>query len=166
MMVIDLVLYFSSSVVNQLKFQINGKLEIHWFHKLINPSHGFSLFHIEIGTSNYKAALEFSCHFWKFCVRCGQNVYGKQIFLRLHNILHFTEALIYCCQVDECCLTCMFHRSTNIMAIFLRGRRGPDRIVVGITTTCAITKVVSSNSVYDEVYSIQHYVIKLVSDLR
>ena len=63
MMVIDLVLYFSSSVVNQLKFQINGKLEIHWFHKLINPSHGFSLFHIEIGTSNYKAALEFSCHF-------------------------------------------------------------------------------------------------------
>ena len=66
MMVIDLVLYFSSSVVNQLEFQIKGKLDI----------------------------------------------------------------------------------------------------VVGITTTCAITKVVSSNSVYDEVYSIQHYVIKLVSDLR
>jgi hypothetical protein len=28
------------------------------------------------------------------------------------------------------------------------------------------TKVVSSNPVYGEVYSIQHYVIKFVSDLR
>ena len=28
------------------------------------------------------------------------------------------------------------------------------------------TKVVSSNLVHDEVYSIQHYVIKFVSDLR
>ena len=28
------------------------------------------------------------------------------------------------------------------------------------------TNVVSSNPVHDEVYSIQHYVIKLVSDLR
>ena len=183
MMVIDLVFYFSSSVVDQLKFQINGKLEIHWFHKLINLSPGFSLFHIEIGTSNYNAApesnIQCSCHFCKFCARCGQNIYGKQIFLclhnilhftnaliflHLHNILHFTEVLIYCCQVDECCL--MFHRSTNIMAMFVRGHHGPDRIVVGITTTCAITKVVSSNPVYDKMYSIQHYVIKLVSDLR
>ena len=29
-----------------------------------------------------------------------------------------------------------------------------------------ITKVVSTNSAHGEVYSIQHYVIKLVSDLR
>jgi hypothetical protein len=28
------------------------------------------------------------------------------------------------------------------------------------------TNVVSSNPVYDEVYSIQHYMIKFVSDLR
>jgi hypothetical protein len=28
------------------------------------------------------------------------------------------------------------------------------------------TKVVSSNPVHDEVYSLQHYVIKFVSDLR
>ena len=28
------------------------------------------------------------------------------------------------------------------------------------------TKVVSSNSIHGEIYSIQHYVIKLVSDLR
>jgi len=41
-----------------------------------------------------------------------------------------------------------------------RGRRGRDRMVVGFTTTCAIsayhhtTKVVSSNPVHGEVYSI------------
>jgi len=50
------------------------------------------------------------------------------------------------------------------------GHHGRDRMVVGFTTTCAIsvitTKVVSSNPIHGEVYSIQHYVIKLVSDLR
>ena len=40
------------------------------------------------------------------------------------------------------------------------GRHGRDRMVVGFTTTCAIDAEV------DEVYSIQHYVIKFVSDLR
>ena len=50
----------------------------------------------------------------------------------------------------------------------MRGRRGGDRIVVGCTLVLSVpiaTKVVSSNPVHDEVYSIQHYVIKLVSDL-
>jgi len=46
---------------------------------------------------------------------------------------------------------------------------GRDRMVVGSTSTCAIsayhTKVVSSNPVHAEVYSIQHYVIKFVSNL-
>jgi hypothetical protein len=51
----------------------------------------------------------------------------------------------------------------------MRGRRG--RMVVGFTTTCAISayhhyKVVSSNLVHGEIYLIQHYVIKFVSDLR
>jgi len=43
-------------------------------------------------------------------------------------------------------------------------RRGRDRIVVGFTTTCAIsaTKVVSSNPTLGEVYSIQHYVIMFI----
>ena len=44
-----------------------------------------------------------------------------------------------------------------------------DRIVVGFTTTLkslsVTTKVVSSNSSDVDVYSIQHYVIKFVSDL-
>jgi hypothetical protein len=44
------------------------------------------------------------------------------------------------------------------------GRRGRDRMVVGFTTTRAITaKVVSSNPTHGEMYSIQHYVIKFVS---
>jgi hypothetical protein len=48
---------------------------------------------------------------------------------------------------------------------------GRDQVIVGITTTYAIsayhtTKVVSSNPAHGEVYSIQHYVIKFVSDLR
>jgi hypothetical protein len=51
----------------------------------------------------------------------------------------------------------------------MRGRRG--HMVVGFTTTCAISayhhyKVVSSNLVHGEIYLIQHYVIKFVSDLR
>jgi hypothetical protein len=42
-----------------------------------------------------------------------------------------------------------------------------DCMVVGFTTTWAITtKVVSSNLADDEVYSRQHYVIMFVSDLR
>ena len=40
-----------------------------------------------------------------------------------------------------------------------RGRRDDDSMVVGFT-------VVSSNPVHDDVYSIQHCVIKFVSDLR
>ena len=46
-----------------------------------------------------------------------------------------------------------------------RGRCGRDRMIVGITTTCAISafhhKVVSSNLTQ----AIQHYVIKFASDL-
>ena len=41
----------------------------------------------------------------------------------------------------------------------LRGHRGRDRMVVPITT-----KVVNLNPAHGKVYSIQHYVIKSVSD--
>ena len=54
----------------------------------------------------------------------------------------------------------------EILLLLLRGR---GRMVVGFTTTYIqsvpnTTKVVSSNC--GKVYSIQHYVIKFVSDLR
>ena len=43
----------------------------------------------------------------------------------------------------------------RFLGCFLRVRRGRDGMAV-----------VSSNAVYGELYSIQHYVIKIVSDLR
>ena len=46
----------------------------------------------------------------------------------------------------------------------LSGCHGRDRMVVGFKTTYA--KVVSLNPVYGEAYLIQHYMIKIVSDLR
>ena len=50
-----------------------------------------------------------------------------------------------------------------------RDCHGSDRMVVGFTTICEIavpitTEVVILNSAHGEVYSIQHYVIKFVSD--
>ena len=51
-----------------------------------------------------------------------------------------------------------------------RGRRGRDGMIVGFIATMQsvpiTTKVMSLNLVHEEVYSIQHYVIKFVSDLR
>ena len=54
-----------------------------------------------------------------------------------------------------------------------RVRHGHDRVtirvVVVFTTTCAnvpiTTKVVSLNPIHGEMYLLQHYIIKLVSDL-
>ena len=53
-------------------------------------------------------------------------------------------------------------------------RRGCDGIIVGFKTTKNVltlslpitTNLVSSNPAHGEVYSIQHYAIKFVSDLR
>ena len=47
-----------------------------------------------------------------------------------------------------------------------RGCRGRDHIVIGFTTTYAISVVMSLNFDYDVGYLIQHYVIKIVIDLR
>ena len=48
-----------------------------------------------------------------------------------------------------------------------RGLHGHGCMVVGFVQLVPInTKVVSWNPVHGKVYSIQHYVIKLVSDLR
>ena len=51
-----------------------------------------------------------------------------------------------------------------------RGRRGRDRVVVGFINTYAISAYHHLSCEFEshsgEVYSIQHYVIKFVSDLR
>ena len=53
-----------------------------------------------------------------------------------------------------------------LLHLCIRGRRGRDQMVVGFTTTAIKTKVMSTNPARGEVYSIQHYVIKSVTDLR
>ena len=60
-----------------------------------------------------------------------------------------------------------FQYSKNIFNYIIedRGRRGRDRMV-HVQSVPIITKVMSSNPVHHEVYSIQHYVMKFVSNLR
>ena len=77
--------------------------------------------------------------------------------------------------VVECVVEMVHYRTTlehiqliNLINV-IRGRR--DRMVVRFTNTYMravpiTTKVVSSNPANGEVYSIQHYVIKFVSDLQ
>jgi hypothetical protein len=52
---------------------------------------------------------------------------------------------------------------------FIRGCHGRDRMIVGLQLSMQsvpiTTNVVSSNPIHVEVYSIQHYVIKFVSEL-
>ena len=71
---------------------------------------------------------------------------------------------------SQSCTESSLHKALSIYMYCLlnrRDRRGRDRMVVGFITNCAITtEDVSSNPVHGEVYSIQHYVIKFVSNLR
>ena len=57
---------------------------------------------------------------------------------------------------------CIIFQTLPIWIHQLRGGHGCDHIVVGFTTICAIC----SKPVHDEVHSIQHYMIKFVSDFR
>jgi hypothetical protein len=45
------------------------------------------------------------------------------------------------------------------------GHRGRERMVMGKMYNCITYNVASSNPIHDKVCSIQHYVIKFVSDL-
>jgi len=59
---------------------------------------------------------------------------------------------------------------SHFFLFFERGRRGCDHMVVGFTTTYAISAYHHLRCEFDscsgEVYSLQDYVIKFVSDLR
>jgi predicted ArsR family transcriptional regulator len=46
------------------------------------------------------------------------------------------------------------------------GHRGRERMVIIKMYNCITYNVASSNPIHDEVCSMQHYVIKFVSDLR
>ena len=64
--------------------------------------------------------------------------------------------------------SCYLYKHTPIPDIMAHG--GCDYMVVGfiipVQSVPITTNVVSSNPVYNDVYSIQHYVIKFVSHLR
>jgi len=86
-------------------------------------------------------------------------------FKELHHIrIHFSMK-----NVKFIRIIIIYHFLTSPSVLKLStlhgGCRGRDCMVVGFTSSCAIgdyhTKVVSSNPVHGEVYSIQHYVIKL-----
>ena len=60
----------------------------------------------------------------------------------------------------------MIYITSTCITILVRCRR--DRMVVRLTTTCAVpitTKVVSLNPIHGEVYLVEHYVRKFVSDM-
>ena len=81
----------------------------------------------------------------------------KQLFVLLFKIPVFMAQILYIYKLKH--------------SFYLRGRRGRDQMVVGFTTLSVqsvpiTTYVVSSNTVHGKVYSIQHYMIKFVSDLR
>ena len=54
----------------------------------------------------------------------------------------------------------------NTFFTILYGGHCDHDLMVVMQSVSMTTKVVSSNPVHGEVYSIQHYVIKFVSDLR
>jgi len=64
----------------------------------------------------------------------------------------------------------MGHYTINVFILLsnhMRGLCGHDDIVVGFTTTYAISAYhVNSKPTHGKVYLIQHYVIKFVSDFR
>ena len=80
--------------------------------------------------------------------------------------------LVYCRQEHNKCAIYLHHKTISYINIYEVDRRDRDRMVLGFTTTCAkksvpiTSNVGNSNPTHGEVYSIQHYVIKFVSDLR
>ena len=72
----------------------------------------------------------------KCTIRCDADL--KYSFFCLRNSNYGNKNMRYNCIDQSLLLTVMYKH--------VRGRRGRDRMVVGVTTTCTITtKVVSSN---------------------
>ena len=65
------------------------------------------------------------------------------------------QIMFLCFVLSLCLLLLVLHKIRH------RGRRGRDSMVVGFTTTYAISAYLT----YGEVYSIHYYVLKFVSDL-
>ena len=88
----------------------------------------------------------------------------------LFLLLHHQSLFVFLLQVRE--VTSEYLRKKNRhMFVEVKFKRKNILqymvVIAGFTTTCTFTiKVVSLNPVHGEVYSTQHYVIKVVSDLR
>ena len=64
-------------------------------------------------------------------------------------------------------MACMFYTNQLVFGLLFSKRGCGDRYLqLPVQSVPIATKVVSSNPVHGELYSIQHYVIKFVSDLR
>ena len=70
-----------------------------------------------------------------------------------------------CLTIEFNSLCCSFTYTLYFLTNSIQGRSSPDRMVVGSTYTIS-TKGVDSNPAHCDVYSIQHYVMKFVNDLR
>ena len=97
----------------------------------------------------------------------------KYFFLRLYRI-SWRRLIIYLMDVTlrNVLWIIVFFLLVIVLSVLLdwrvRGRRGCDRMVVGFPSTCAISayhhKFFEFEPHWGEVYSIQHYVIKLTCD--
>jgi hypothetical protein len=132
-----------------------------------------------ISTINHYYHIIYLTIWFPSCINCGMLSCSNRSSLsllckfnwRIFPVTWWFNTLSYfdCCQQWIKSLSSSLISEKIVSLHYTQGHRGRDRMVVGFTNTCAIgaitTKVVSSNTVQGEVYLIQHYVIKFVSDL-
>jgi hypothetical protein len=115
----------------------------------------------------YKLLLDLlSFFFWTSCCLSFFNL--LLLITSLWYLQSFPTTILYLNYPFDRGLTCINVYPVLLFYIYIRGRRGRDRMVVGFTTTYAI----SANHHWCCLFEsrsgrgVQHYVIKFVSDLR
>ena len=135
---------------------------------MTNGSHCFFILQsVIIGVFFYKGS---HCCFFTKCSHClfFYKVFSLSLFFIKYSHWGFFTKCSHCFFLTV--FSFYFFLIQSVLIVLERGRRGRDRMVVGFTTTFMqsvpiTTEVVSSNPFHGEMYSIQHYVIKLISDL-
>ena len=115
----------------------------------------FFLCYLFIDLMNFRTNLEVEC------LQRSGNLSKQTSSVRKHSFCKWfhTYIQVSTLRLDWLVPTCLNYTYTHVSTL-RRGHR--DRMVVGFTTTSAITtKVVSFNPVHGEVYLIHHYVIKV-----
>jgi hypothetical protein len=93
------------------------------------------------------------------CRRPQSTEIRRDFLLLGYNVNYFS----YCQQENFLLSKHFFHHPRGVIMVVIIWRLDLQLPVQSVPIT---TKVVSSNPVHGEVYSIQHYVIKFASDLR